>query len=167
MINAISKSVLAIALGLAASVAALPVSAQSDIRVESQMVSHYVVRKGTREFDQVRQFIARGSAHEKRDSGATRNLNPDDLGDFYITVTRSVSGATNSLATAAVEPPPAPWLPPSVGAHIGDTATVSSCGGGTEQTWTVEYEQTGPNSQGWVTVKYTFARKQQCTPGGV
>lgn len=166
--NAISKSLLVLALGFGTAAAGTPVQEQGRIvQIKGQVVTHYVLNPGTPEFEQARVFLAEASSRQTqaRLAAVPPTVTAGATGDMYITVTHQVADTSSGYeAASAPQPPARPWQPGGVDAAEGDTASIATCGGGSEQQWELRYEPVGPNAYGWVTVSYSYAKKTMCSP---
>jgi hypothetical protein len=120
--------------------------------VSTQHQSTTTVFSGSPGYLEVRRFIAQH----------TRLGNDNAPPSFSVTVTHSVSDT--SVQTDDVPGPPVPL--PETG-NSGDTITISSCGGGMQQSWTFVYDTNASSgANGWVLESYSVkVHVKACTTG--
>ena len=120
--------------------------------VSTQHQSTTTVFRGSPNYFEVRRFIAQH----------TKLGNDNAPPSFSVTVTHTVSDT--SIQQDDVPGPPVPL--PETG-NNGDTITISSCGGGMQQSWTFVYDtNAGSGANGWVLESYSVkGHVKACTTG--
>lgn len=114
-----------------------------------------VFNRGTPEFEAVRQFIVQHSTREQRqflDNGSQLPVS------FTVSYTTHIRSSADVVRAQDIPSPPMPL--PSFG-NPGDTISVSSCSGGTQESWSYTWQ--GPRlGGGWVLDSYSVKRVNSC-----
>jgi hypothetical protein len=120
--------------------------------ISTQRLSTTTVFKGTPSYIDVQRWLAQH----------TLLGNDNAPPSFSVAVTHSVPGA--GVQTDDMPGPPVPL--PEKGSN-GDTITITSCGGGTQQSWTFVYNaDAGSGANGWVLESYSLKmHTRSCSPG--
>ena len=117
--------------------------------------------KGTPAYEAIRNFLVQSTTAGQHTQLANRSSAP---ATFSVSLTSRFSTQADARSAAIVGGSPPVPLPG--GTHqAGDTFSVSSCGGGSSETWNYEWVATSSGG-GWVLQSYSFARTQSCSQGG-
>ena len=157
---------LAIAFGLFdaqhAAAAAADVQAQASVSVSTK--SEYTLIRGTTDYEKARQWLQGALGSSDSRFGAASNADAASTGDVIHVSVVHISTQSGKTLTTPIAPAP-PWTPGiDGGTKKGDTATITTCGGGWSQEWdlTVAADPvTGALS--WVVTGYKAERKQFCS----
>jgi hypothetical protein len=120
--------------------------------ISTQRLSTTTVFKGTPSYIDVQRWLAQH----------TSLGNDDAPPSFSVAVTHSVADA--GVRTDDIPAPPVPL--PENGSN-GDAITITSCGGGMQQSWTFVYNpNAGSGANGWVLESYSLKmHMRSCSPG--
>ncbi|KZC20391.1 hypothetical protein RHOFW104R3_25985 [Rhodanobacter denitrificans] len=134
-----------------------PGEADQTTQVSSTTTTQLIVPRGNAEHQSIRDTLNR--AMQKSRLGNVGSLDPAALGDFDVVLVRHIRNMQQPMQAW----PAPPWG--GMSCTPGDTASISTCSGGLQQTW--ELSCVGGSTGGlWVTTAYkgqyvTSCQKQQ------
>lgn len=155
----------ALAWGLAIATPVAANDAQLQTSVATSTNAKYTLVKGTADYENARKWVQGALQAANGEFGPASNADSTNIGGvIHVTVVHNSVQSGKSIAMDPISPAP-PWTPGIDGSSKkGDTASISTCGGGWAQTWDLTVEQDATTGAlTWVVTGYSKARKQYCS----